>query len=85
VLIEKLMFLIEHSFDYQIIMYDDIKLDILSSLISTKKVIKSEFKTYIQVFRNKYGFIPNLSILDVLFNLGPETKKYLNNTKLDLN
>jgi len=27
----------------------------------------------------KQGFIPNLSILDLLFNLGPESADYLNN------
>ena len=85
ILIEKLMLLIEHSFDYQIVNSGLTKLDILHSLISAKKVYKTEFKTYIQVFKNKYGFIPNLSILDVLFNLGPETKRYLNNINLKLN
>jgi len=34
-------------------------------------------KKYIQVFSNKFKFIPNLSIIDLLFNLGPETKDYL--------
>ena len=32
---------------------------------------------YTQVFSPKYGFIPNLSILDLLFNLGPESADYL--------
>lgn len=32
---------------------------------------------YIQVFEDKHDFIANLSILDLLFNLGPETKTYL--------
>lgn len=27
---------------------------------------------YYQVFRDKYGFLPNLSIVDLLFNMGPE-------------
>ena len=36
-----------------------------------------KFPKYIQVFEEKQGFIPNLSILDLLFNLGPESKTYL--------
>lgn len=34
-------------------------------------------KTYFQVFDDKHGFLNNLSILDLLFNLGPESKFYL--------
>lgn len=29
-------------------------------------------KPYYQVFRQKLGFLPNLSIIDLLFNMGPE-------------
>lgn len=32
---------------------------------------------YHQVFSDRLGFRPNLSILDLIFNLGPETKLYL--------
>ena len=32
---------------------------------------------YSQVFEEKHGFIPNLSIADLLFNEGPETVHYL--------
>ncbi|MDD3063727.1 MAG: WbqC family protein, partial [Massilibacteroides sp.] len=28
--------------------------------------------SYYQVFREKYGFLSNLSIVDLLFNMGPE-------------
>ncbi|MBR3981617.1 MAG: WbqC family protein [Bacteroidales bacterium] len=35
------------------------------------------FPEYPQVFDYKFGFIPNLSILDLLCNLGPESKQYL--------
>jgi hypothetical protein len=38
---------------------------------------------YEQVFTEKHDFTPHLSILDLLFNLGPETEEYLLN--LDLN
>ena len=34
---------------------------------------------YYQVFSERYGFLPNLSILDILFNKGPEAKSVLNN------
>ena len=36
---------------------------------------------YIQVYNNKFGFIPNLSIIDLIFNLGPDTLDYLNSCK----
>jgi hypothetical protein len=32
---------------------------------------------YFQVFENKHGFIPNLSIVDLLFNQGPRAKDFL--------
>lgn len=34
-------------------------------------------KSYWQVFQHKHGFLPNLSILDLLFNMGPESVFYL--------
>jgi hypothetical protein len=37
---------------------------------------------YTQVFTEKHGFIPNLSILDLIFNEGPNTELYLKNQKL---
>lgn len=46
-------------------------------LIHPKRSIQedSEFqlKTYYQVFQEKHGFVPNLSILDLLFNMGNES------------
>ncbi len=40
------------------------------------------FPHYYQVFEQKYGFIPNVSIIDLLFNEGPESKFYLEKIKL---
>lgn len=34
-------------------------------------------KPYKQVFDDKFGFLPNLSVLDLIFNLGPEAVDYL--------
>jgi len=47
----------------------------------------SAFPSYYQVFDIKYGFLPNLSIIDLLFNIGNESGMYLqklaNNFKLE--
>ena len=37
--------------------------------------------SYYQTFQRRHGFIPGLSILDLLFNEGPETILYLRNNK----
>ncbi|WP_296381375.1 WbqC family protein [Winogradskyella sp.] len=42
----------------------------------------NDFQYYTQVFIEKHGFISNLSILDILFNEGPNTELYLKNQKL---
>jgi len=46
-----------------------------------KNIPDDEFhpKEYLQAFAPKYGFIPNLSILDLLFNEGPQSKDLLKN------
>jgi len=45
--------------------------------ISPKKRNTVIAPSYTQVFNTKFGYIPNLSIIDLLFNLGPETSSYL--------
>jgi len=41
--------------------------------------ITSELPRYIQVFEEKHCFSPDLSIIDLLFNLGPDAIQYLLN------
>jgi hypothetical protein len=48
---------------------------------SPKKEEVIQFPHYYQVFEEKFGFIPNLSIIDLLFNEGPETLNYLESVK----
>jgi len=40
-------------------------------------------KPYYQVFREKHGFHPNLSIIDLLFNIGPEAVMVLRDSIIE--
>lgn len=51
-------------------------------LVNARKESKIKMSPYLQVFNNKYGFINNLSILDLLFNEGPNAKSYLKTQNL---
>jgi hypothetical protein len=44
--------------------------------LTPKKPLNIPYKPYIQVFNND-GFVPGLSITDLLFNAGPESAEYL--------
>jgi hypothetical protein len=46
-------------------------------IIHPKHVSKTSFKPYFQVFQERNGFLPNLSIVDLIFNQGPQSIKYL--------
>lgn len=46
-------------------------------LVNSKKEISFNLPKYTQVFSNKYGFMQNLSILDLLFMEGPNALLYL--------
>lgn len=50
-------------------------------LVNAKKEPVYELQSYTQVFDNKHGFLPNLSILDLLFNEGTNALDYLGNHK----
>jgi hypothetical protein len=46
-------------------------------LVNVKKETPQQFENYTQVFSTKHGYIPNLSILDLLFSEGPNALNYL--------
>jgi len=48
----------------------------VSDLRNSKKTPENLPKYY-QVFEDRIGFIPDLSILDMLFSEGPEAKKFI--------
>ena len=48
-------------------------------LANSRKEPNFDFDNYTQVFGEKHGFIPNLSILDLLFNEGTNAVSYLEN------
>lgn len=58
------------------------KYDDKRELTNSKRSQKAELESYIQVFQSKYGYISNLSILDLLFNKGPSALDYLESQKL---
>ena len=47
------------------------------NLFSAKKDSESTFPEYYQVFSDRFGFIENLSIIDLICNKGPESLTYL--------
>ena len=51
------------------------------NLANAKSKSEYLFKNYTQVFDNKFGFVSNLSILDLIFNEGPNALEYLEGHK----
>lgn len=51
--------------------------DYRSAIHPKKESIELNSKSYIQTFNDRFGFIPNLSIIDLIFNLGPDSYQYL--------
>ncbi len=45
--------------------------------IKANQEFSHSFVNYVQVFQDQTGFVPNLSILDLLFCMGPESARFL--------
>mgnify|MGYP002712952993 CR=1 FL=1 len=56
----------------------------LRTLVNARKEPVFQFASYFQVFADKHGFIANLSILDLLFNEGPNAIAYLKSQSIAL-
>ncbi|EZH73313.1 hypothetical protein ATO12_20135 [Aquimarina atlantica] len=56
----------------------------LRDLVNAKKEKSYPLQPYIQVFEDKHGFIPNLSILDLIFNEGTNALTYLEHQSIFL-
>ena len=64
---------IKHTTDYIRNCDDDLR-----EAFSPKNTVKTDsFPTYYQVFSTKFPFTPDLSVLDLIFNEGPEAMAYL--------
>ena len=54
------------------------------SLVKAKGERKFVLEPYTQVFKNKFGYLNDLSIVDLVFNEGPNAANYLQNQELKL-
>lgn len=52
-------------------------LDLRNVIHPKKESILSNPKPYYQLFEERHGFLPDLSIVDLIFNQGPQSKSYL--------
>ena len=66
---------------------DNSSLDYRNIIVPKKDLIDSTFsmKPYYQAFSGKHGFLENLSILDLLFNMGNESIIILQNSISNIN
>ncbi len=81
-LIQTICDFLNFELDYQIIKVVKYQHRIAEYLLNAKNKTQYSINQYHQVFDNQYGFIPNLSIVDLLFNLGPDSLTFLNKLKI---
>lgn len=57
----------------------DMRVALSSKSLDRTQPPEDVYINYFQSFSEKYGFLPDLSIIDVLFHLGPDTLQYIHN------
>ncbi|MEI6752839.1 MAG: WbqC family protein [Paludibacter sp.] len=67
-----LQLILNFTEEYQIILNEDV-IDLRESIHPKKNNSFGTLKSYYQVFEQRFGFQPNLSIIDLLFNMGNES------------
>ena len=65
---------VNYTVDYESQITDELD---FRNKFSKNNIHEVNMKAYFQVFSDRNSFIPNLSIVDLLFNQGPQTKTYL--------
>lgn len=81
--LEALQLEIDHSKTTEFVLHPKEATD-ARFLVQAKGIRDFEFEPYTQVFATKFGYLNNLSILDLIFNEGPNSLNYLEHQKVDL-
>jgi len=84
-LAQESLFIILNELSLPLPEYTDRYIDNYPECIDLRQYDVTEYvkaSTYVQVFSNRYAFVQNLSILDALFNIGPETAIYISQFEL---
>ncbi|MBR5354158.1 MAG: WbqC family protein [Bacteroidales bacterium] len=76
-LLKKLKITCQLEYSQTFIRETESYIDLRDSLTAKRDNPDNTYPHYSQVFENRHGFLPNLSVIDLLFNLGPEAKSYL--------
>ena len=53
-------------------------------LVEAKRNVPQQLEAYPQVFQEKFGFINDLSVVDLIFNEGPNALNYLQRQEISL-
>ncbi len=76
-LLEKIMHLLNVPFSYSLVAFDPKQHQRMEYLLNAKSKTSKDLPPYTQVFSDRVGFQSNLSIVDLIFNLGPQSESYL--------